>query len=73
MQLKTLFSKLSIAERKVLADAVGTSPAYLWQLAVRWRGKTPSIAFIRKLAQADKRLKLSDLMREFLATESAEV
>lgn len=40
MDLLTYISEMP--RRIALADACGTSPEYLWQIATRWRGKRPS-------------------------------
>lgn len=40
-------------------------PAYLWQLATRWRGKRPSLGFMQRMVEADPRLTLGDLAAEF--------
>jgi hypothetical protein len=67
MKLCELHPKLSAEERQRLADKAGTDPGYLWQLATRWRGKRPSLDLIRRLADADKRLTLADMVKEFSA------
>lgn len=44
---------ISDTERRAnLAKAVGTSPDYLWQVATGWRGRRPSTALARKIADA---------------------
>ncbi len=40
MDLLTYIADMS--RRVALAEACGTSPEYLWQIATRWRGKRPS-------------------------------
>jgi hypothetical protein len=40
MDLLTYIADMS--RRVALAEACGTSPEYLWQIARRWRGKRPS-------------------------------
>lgn len=40
MDLKTYIK--DTAARRLLAETVGTSPDYLWQLANNWRGRRPS-------------------------------
>ena len=40
MDLLTYISDMP--RRVALAEACGTSPEYLWQIATRWRGKRPS-------------------------------
>lgn len=65
MRFSTLYASLSSEERARLAKAVDTDPGYLWQLATRWRGKKASLPFIQKLAHADARLSLADMVAEF--------
>lgn len=38
---------------------------YLWQLSTRWRGKSASLAFMKKLADADSRLTFAEMAEEF--------
>ena len=38
--------------RRALADEVGTSPEYLWQLAVGWRGRRPRKAMALAIERA---------------------
>lgn len=65
MRLSTLYSQLESGEREALAKAADTDAGYLWQLATRWRGKKPSLDFLQKLVNADKRLTLTDMVAEF--------
>lgn len=65
MKLSELLPQLTTAQRDALAKKAGTSSAYLWQLATRWRGKRPSIDLLTKLSEADRRLKVADLVEEF--------
>ena len=65
MKLCDLYLRLTTAEVEDLAKKAGTSPAYLWQIATQWRGKKPSLALLRDLADADKRLTIADLVAEF--------
>lgn len=65
MRLSELIPKLSTSERQALADKLDMSSGYLWQLSTRWRGKRPSIDLIVKLAAADKRLSVPELVKEF--------
>lgn len=65
MRLADLYPKLNAEERASLAKQCDTSPAYLWQLSARWRGRKPSVDMLLKLAAADKRLKAADLLAEF--------
>lgn len=65
MRLSTLYDKLNAEQRAALAQKVETDPGYLWQLATRWRGKKPSLMLIQKLAKADPRLTVADMVTEF--------
>lgn len=65
MRLSTLYPTLNAEERAALAKAVETDAGYLWQLATRWKGKKASIDFMKKLAAADARLTLGDMVEEF--------
>ena len=58
------------AERLTLARAVGVSEGYLWQIAVGWqnkegRTKRPSLQLLTRLAAADPRLHVMDMVAEF--------
>jgi hypothetical protein len=65
MRLSTLWTQLTTAEREALAKSVDTDPGYLHQLATRWRGKSASVKFITRLAAADARLTVQDMVEEF--------
>jgi hypothetical protein len=65
MKLHDLYLKLDAGQKQTLAEAVGISEGYLWQLATHWNKKRPSLALIYKFADADKRLKANDLLAEF--------
>lgn len=65
MKLRDLYGKLTTAEREALAKKVDTDPGYLWQLATQWRGKKPSIDLLSKLAAADSRLSVIEMVEEF--------
>lgn len=71
MKLSTRYGRMTAAEREALADKAGVSPGYLRQIATGWvrpdRGRAvrPSLNLIRRLAQADSRLTVSDLVSEF--------
>lgn len=69
MNLRNLYEKLDKSEREAFATRVGIQPAYLWQLATQWRGKQPSLDLLSKLADADRRLSVAELVQEF--TEDA--
>jgi hypothetical protein len=78
MKLRDLYPKLSGDERQALAEAVGIKPSYLWQIATGWspssgkqkgRIKRASIELITKLAQADARLHITDMVAEFRRPE----
>jgi hypothetical protein len=66
MKLRDLYPTLDTAERAKLAEKAGIKdPGYLWQLATQWRGKKPSIDLLGKLAAADPRLTVAELVEEF--------
>lgn len=65
MRLADLYPQLNASERTAIADKCGTTPAYLWQLSTRWRGRRPSVELLSKLAEADRRLNVSDMLAEF--------
>lgn len=65
MRLSELHPSLTREQRADLAKRCGISPGYLWQLATRWKGKKPTVDLLAKLADADARLKVSDLVEEF--------
>lgn len=65
MQLKTLYPTLDSDQRERLAVKAGIKAPYLWQIATRWNGRRPSIDLIVKLAAADKRLSVPELVKEF--------
>lgn len=67
MKLTDLYPTLDKEAREGLAKSAGIDPGYLWQIATRWRGKKPSIAVIRRLAEADSRLTIDGLVTEFTA------
>lgn len=71
MKLRDLYPKLSTQEREALAKSVDTQPGYLWQIATQWRGKKPSIDLIARLAAADIRLSVNELVEEFSEHEKA--
>lgn len=50
MDLKTYISDM--ARRTKLAERLGTTPQYLWQVAKGWRGKRASPALARRIAEA---------------------
>ncbi|MFC6351257.1 hypothetical protein H7691_06605 [Stenotrophomonas sp. CW117] len=54
MDLTTYISDM--ARRKALADACGTDPNYLWQIATGWRGKRASPAMAEKIERATAKL-----------------
>lgn len=73
MNLKALHAKLTKEQREELANAAGIKPAYLAQIANGWQrsGRNtkfrPSLEVLKRLSEADKRLKLKDLVAEFVA------
>ena len=49
----TLREYIAVTDRrKALVDRLETSDGYLWQLATRWRGKRPSVAFAKRIEKA---------------------
>lgn len=72
MKLSELHPKLSTTERVVLARAANIKPGYLWQLATRWRGKRASLDLIQRLAAADMRLTVPELVAEFSEPAAAD-
>lgn len=67
MRLSELHPSLTREQRVDLAKRCDISPGYLWQLATRWKGKKPTVDLLAKLADADARLKVGDLVEEFSA------
>lgn len=65
MRLSNLYQSMSNDERDVLAQRAGTSPQYLRQLATRWRGRRPRLPLFTRLAKADPRLTMEDMLAEF--------
>lgn len=70
MRLSELHPSLTREQREDLAKRCGISPGYLWQLATRWKGKKPTVDLLVKLAGADARLKVTDLVAEFTEAET---
>lgn len=71
MQLNALYPLLTTAEREALAKKAGTSAPYLWQLATRWQDKKPSIDLLSRLAAADERLTIAEMVSEFSEAKAA--
>lgn len=70
MRLRDLYQKMSGDERRQLAEKIGVSPGYLWQIATAWvdakgRTKRASLDLIAKMAAADARLHVQDMVSEF--------
>lgn len=65
MKLAELHPTLSTPDREALAKEAGIEPGYLWQIATRWRGKRASLDLIQRLAKADSRLTVAELVEEF--------
>lgn len=65
MRLKQRYSQLNKEQRAALAAAAGIGTDFLYQIATRWKGKRPSLPVMQKLAQADKKLTLADMVVEF--------
>lgn len=56
---------MSRDERVALAAQCGITTGYLWQIATRWKGKRPTVDLLAKLAKADRRLTVAELVDEF--------
>ena len=70
MKLCDLHKTLTRSERIKLAESVGVTPTYLWQIANGWVNKDgarkrPSVYLIAELAKADARLHIADMVAEF--------
>ena len=65
MRLRDRYAQLTTAQRRELAQKAGIGEKYLYQIAVRWRGRRPSLLVMSRLAEADKKLTLKDLVAEF--------
>lgn len=65
MRLSALFDLLTPDERNALAARAGLNSTYLWQIAKRWEGKRPSLGAIKRLAAADSRLTVIEMVEEF--------
>ena len=77
MRLRDLHKTMKGADRRKLASAVGISPGYLWQISTGWvngdgRVKRPSLDLLAKLAAADARLHVHDMVAEFSEPKRAE-
>jgi hypothetical protein len=77
MRLRDLYPTMTPGERVALAKAVQVQPGYLWQIATGWqdkegRTKRASLDLVAKLARADARLSVEDMVAEF-STLVAEV
>ncbi len=62
MDLLTYISDMS--RRAALAEACGTSPEYLWQIATGWRGKRPSPKLAFAIERESKRLGPATVLKE---------
>ena len=69
MNLETLHSKLSPAEKDALAAHCGVSAAYIRQLAQKFR-TNPSIRLLWLLSTGDRRLKVAHVAEEFAAAQA---
>ena len=65
MRLSLLHPTLTREERVELAARSGISTGYLWQIATRWQGRRPTVDVLARLAKADARLTVDDLVEEF--------
>jgi DNA-binding transcriptional regulator YdaS (Cro superfamily) len=75
MDLLTFIS--DAARKTVLADKLGASPGYLWQIATGWRGKRASPELARRIAEATAEIgpeavPLESLRPDIWPPESAE-
>lgn len=68
MTLRDLYQQLDSEGRKRLAEKARVSPVYLWQLQ-RGVRKNPTSDVLQRLAAADKRLKVAELVAEFNKSE----
>lgn len=71
MRLADLYQELDGAARSELAVKAGTTAAYLWQLANRWQGRSPSVDMLQRLAAAEPRLTVEDMVVEFSKRRNA--
>jgi len=62
MDLLTYISDMS--RRAALAEACGTSPEYLWQIATGWRGKRPSPKLAFAIERESTRLGPATVLKE---------
>ncbi len=65
MNFSELYESLTPPQRVELAKRAGTDPGYLWQIANQWRGRRPSIDLLKRLADADSRLRMASMVDEF--------
>jgi transcriptional regulator with XRE-family HTH domain len=65
MRLKDRYEALSVEQRERLAERAEISAGFLYQLATRFKGKKPSIDVLSRLAKADKKLTVADMVEEF--------
>lgn len=69
MNLRQRYEEMTPGQRVALAKAAGTSAGYLWQMATRWGGRRPSIDLMTRLANADRKLSIKDMLAEFTKPE----
>jgi DNA-binding transcriptional regulator YdaS (Cro superfamily) len=62
MDLKTFIS--DTARRRALAEAVGTSPVYLWQVGTGWKGRKPSPELALAIERESDRIGPAQVPRE---------
>lgn len=55
-----------MGRRRLLAEALGTNPTYLWQLANHWRGRRPSPEFACRIEEETTRLGPEPVTKESL-------
>lgn len=60
-----LFTYISDMQRRItLAEACGTSPQWLWQIATRWNGKRASADLAESIEKETARLGLGVVTKE---------
>jgi hypothetical protein len=62
MDLLTYISDMG--RRIALAEALGSSPDYLWQIATRWNGRKPSPKLAERIERETERLGPEKVLKE---------
>uniref|UniRef100_A0A193SD15 HTH cro/C1-type domain-containing protein n=1 Tax=biofilter metagenome TaxID=1070537 RepID=A0A193SD15_9ZZZZ len=68
-ELHTLMNR---AERSAFARRCHISPGYLWQIATRWQGRRPTVDLLARMAKADSRLSIEEMVGEFADTRTGD-